>query len=540
MICATASSQLKDVFLFLSASPVGCHHGWTLRSGKEFSPFEIAVGVPITPAQYFSVGDLLSQRLAEQALTGVYDEPEEIWTTPPTPSSSSHTSFPLAPLVLTPSSPSSPTPLARPFSSCTDPKKRAFKIRRQKQRALDQAAREIAGDSSTKNVHAKRRKTADTNRIQLEMDATDLSHSKPAWIGDRNAESAPSPEPPASSSAPPPAPSPSSSASPPHGLGGATYTQEHVDKLSGTKDFRYIDWLGLITIQILDSHRRLIALLGGKPKDLVGWQIVTDGCAKLLEAQMARGKFSEDDLNHRRAQEPYPSISRGISFGGGQTEPGELCNNEENIRLSDELLAHPFFKRLDGWANCLFRIFASVLYMFYQEQMGLITRWNPNLVWNFVGSIFAACTFNFGPHAITVPHLDFGNLAWGWCSITALGNFDPDLGGHLILWDLKLVIRFPPGSTILIPSAIIRHLNVPVQAHERRFSFTQYSAGGLFRWIRNGFQTEEAFQQKASASEKASRNAESEVRWAEGMGRFGHLGLYSGFAVQLLKIILAT
>ncbi|KAJ7236141.1 hypothetical protein C8J57DRAFT_972166, partial [Mycena rebaudengoi] len=69
-----------------------------------------------------------------------------------------------------------------------------------------------------------------------------------------------------------------------------------------------------------------------------------------------------------------------------------------------------------------------------------------------------------------------------------LGNFDPDHGGHLILWDLKLIISFPPSSTILIPSAILQHSSVGVQPHERRYSFTQYSAGGLFGWIRNGFQ----------------------------------------------------
>lgn len=96
--------------------------------------------------------------------------------------------------------------------------------------------------------------------------------------------------------------------------------------------------------------------------------------------------------------------------------------------------------------------------------MGLLLAEHLTLRTNFVGSIFAACTFNFGPRALTVPHLDFGNLSWGWCAITALGRFDPDFGGHLILWDLRLVIRFPPGSTILIPSALIRHSNVTIRA----------------------------------------------------------------------------
>ncbi|KAJ7779983.1 hypothetical protein B0H16DRAFT_1300216, partial [Mycena metata] len=152
-----------------------------------------------------------------------------------------------------------------------------------------------------------------------------------------------------------------------------------------------------------------------------------------------------------------------------------------------------------------------------------IAAWRPTLRWNFARSVFAACTFNFGPHAITVPHLDFGNLSWGWCAITALGWFDPDVGGHLILWDLKLVIRFPPGSTILLPSAIIRHSNVPVAAHERRYSFTQYTASGLFRWIRNGFRTEEAYESTVTSDEKRARQQENGGRWEKGVAMYSTL-----------------
>ncbi|KAJ7940116.1 hypothetical protein B0H13DRAFT_2300190 [Mycena leptocephala] len=85
---------------------------------------------------------------------------------------------------------------------------------------------------------------------------------------------------------------------------------------------------------------------------------------------------------------------------------------------------------------------------------------------------------------------------WIWATFPGDGILSPPLTGLIqiavILWDLKLIIRFPPGSTILIPSAIIRHSNMPVDAHELRFSFTQYTAGSLFRWIRNSFKTDEA------------------------------------------------
>lgn len=167
----------------------------------------------------------------------------------------------------------------------------------------------------------------------------------------------------------------------------------------------------------------------------------------------------------------------------------------------------------------LFALWAPLLFTFYQANLLLLDGWKL-IRRNFAGSVFAACTFNFGPRAITAPHLDFANLSWGWCAITALGDFDPDVGGHLILWDLRLVIRFPPGSTILLPSALIRHSNVGIRAHEHRSSFTQYTAGGLFRWVRNGFKTDEDFEISSSASEKAARNAENKGRWEEGMKMF--------------------
>ncbi|KAJ7862650.1 hypothetical protein B0H14DRAFT_2740063, partial [Mycena olivaceomarginata] len=105
-----------------------------------------------------------------------------------------------------------------------------------------------------------------------------------------------------------------------------------------------------------------------------------------------------------------------------------LQTTAQNTRVTDKLLA------------ILFWTFASLLAAFIKAQMTILADSQPSLVWNFVGSVFAACTFNFGPHAITVPHLDFGNLSWGWCTITALGHFNLDLGGHLVLWDLKLII----------------------------------------------------------------------------------------------------
>ncbi|KAF7288207.1 hypothetical protein HMN09_01416600 [Mycena chlorophos] len=128
--------------------------------------------------------------------------------------------------------------------------------------------------------------------------------------------------------------------------------------------------------------------------------------------------------------------------------------------------------------------------------------------------------FQLRPQTVTIPHLDFGNLAWGWCAITALGDFDPDLGGHLILWELRLIIRFPPGSSVAIPSALLRHSNAAIQQDEIRYSFTQFAAGGLFRFAENGFALNESVRARTARMSAKERNewvlAEA-ARFSEGL-----------------------
>jgi hypothetical protein len=123
----------------------------------------------------------------------------------------------------------------------------------------------------------------------------------------------------------------------------------------------------------------------------------------------------------------------------------------------------------------------------YKKLLDELILRDPTLRRNFPGTSFAAASINFGPKTECYPHRDFGNFSCGQCTVASLGDYDADKGGHLAFWDLGLVIRFPPGSVIFLPSALVRHSNTPVAPHERRYSFAQYTSGGLFRWAWNGF-----------------------------------------------------
>ncbi|KAJ7429912.1 hypothetical protein B0H11DRAFT_2264648 [Mycena galericulata] len=218
------------------------------------------------------------------------------------------------------------------------------------------------------------------------------------------------------------------------------------------------------------------------------------------------------------------TVATGVSYGGGQTRPGNLLNSATNSAICAIMVANWAIIRITGFTNGMFLSFAPSLHSFYISQMRLLWLGTPYLRRLFLEtvSVFVACTFNFGPSTVTLPHVDAANLAWGWCAITSLGHFNPDLGGHLILWDLNLIIRFPPGSTILIPSALLRHSNVSIQQGETRHSFTQYTAGGLFRWVYNGNRSDNQFYLNASPDELTRREMDraQAQRWEDGLKMF--------------------
>ncbi|KAE9402093.1 hypothetical protein BT96DRAFT_1088429 [Gymnopus androsaceus JB14] len=184
------------------------------------------------------------------------------------------------------------------------------------------------------------------------------------------------------------------------------------------------------------------------------------------------------------------------------------------------LIAVVGFQRLVGFANCVFEAFASNTFGLYRNDLNALFAAHPKLVRWFGSSVFAGCSFNMGPYTVSWPHTDSHNLAFGWCAITALGSFNPDRGGHLVLWDLGLIIRFPPGSTLLIPSALLTHSNVPISEGEVRYSIIQYSSSGLFRWLYNGLMSDKDFKANASPEQKKKCEANRKAQWGNGLKMF--------------------
>lgn len=117
---------------------------------------------------------------------------------------------------------------------------------------------------------------------------------------------------------------------------------------------------------------------------------------------------------------------------------------------------------------------------------------HPGLEYNFKNSIFPAATFNCSPDSVCLDHTDFHNLPSGWCAFTSGGDFDHETSALFYMKQFKIMIEFPSGSTGFILSGAIDHGNTPLTPDETRYSMTQYAAGGLFRWVKYGFQSAKA------------------------------------------------
>lgn len=282
---------------------------------------------------------------------------------------------------------------------------------------------------------------------------------------------------------------------------------------------------------LIDSDGRAFAVLAGQPND----PTYAEDCERAYDAITGEGNaanFQRKEGRGRRGD--FAGVTVGVSHGKGTTEP---VNLQHPIRreMLDRLLANQSIKRLAAFhsgeqffdscsaaANILpasFQLWAPNTYRYFQDNLEQLWQTHPHLNRNFAKSVFPCATFNFGPNVWTFKHRDVLNCPFGWCAVQALGNFDHRRSGHMILWELKLIIEFPSGSTILIPSATITHSNIPIAEGDARASFTQFCAGGLFRYVDNGFRTEKALAEQ-DPEEYQRILSLKETRWQMGLGLF--------------------
>ncbi|KAJ3711175.1 hypothetical protein C8R42DRAFT_728789 [Lentinula raphanica] len=261
-----------------------------------------------------------------------------------------------------------------------------------------------------------------------------------------------------------------------------------LEELKSKEGFTHISWSGQDTIFAEDSETRIVLVGVGQPNNAT-YCHDAEAMTNLMLKIGANTDWTKDELESRRGK--FASGTCGWSFGNGQPYPMRLGG--ERQELMEAFVSNKCVERVAAHQSDSFARYFPKAHEEYRRRNEQLKEKIPEFDGNIKGSVFNGCTANFGPNTWTYIHRDTRN-APGACAITAGGNFDSTKGGQLVVWDLRLIFDFPAGSTILLPSALFRHSNIPVRDGEQRVSFTQYTAGGIHRWLEYGGRTEEAFE----------------------------------------------
>ncbi|KAJ7716374.1 hypothetical protein B0H16DRAFT_1741301 [Mycena metata] len=485
------------------------------RSGAQFSPYELD-SVKINGQDFgvirtsISLDSLLREAMIaadERAAAFESQSEEDEWvdeedvdskppsplsSAPPSPASSTHSS----PLSSPPSSPTptraaSPSPAVESAGSSLQSvgiekqrRKKAAADRRRVRRQQGAAAGPYARGLSKRSVQAYREQSP--HRIQVDA-ARLTTPTGSAWIGRRSSPAR------------------------------RVITLPELDEL----DCELVEWNGKDPKLIVDREGRVIAILLGQPDDPDWSTVIKEACKALASARRAAVRLGvwRPGPAHRRGR--HFQVGGGASLGGGQRRPGNLRQTRPMRRLFLKLLRNSYIRRIAGFQSAGLALYAPKLYRYYRDVLKGLFQHHPDLVHLFTNSIFPAATFNCGPDAISFDHCDFLNLVHGLCPVTSGGKFNHKLGGHIYLKQLRLVIEFPSGASVAIPSGCVDHGNTPIQPGETRHSITQYAAGGLFRWAAYGYQSAKALAEtEEGRAAKAAFDGEPGARWEWAMGLF--------------------
>ncbi|KAJ7469887.1 hypothetical protein B0H11DRAFT_1920498 [Mycena galericulata] len=255
------------------------------------------------------------------------------------------------------------------------------------------------------------------------------------------------------------------------------WTRSHLYALG----FQFLEW-DMQPTPFIDQRRILSGAIIGPPTDEKTWEAVVSGANDALDAcwkALDRSRLVNNTL------------SGGVGYGGPRPHPYTIKAQMDNM-VQYAILRHTIeINALAAWQNT--------------DDPDLFLPFDvPHERRPRDPSAFSILSYEFGASG-SPSRLDQFDLLEGWRAITALGNYNCRYGGDLVLWDEKRVIKFPPGSTVLIPAARMRYSFTAVGDDETHYLVAQHTPAGLHRYVVNGYSHVERPQRQETAARTANR-----------------------------------
>ncbi|KAG6915875.1 hypothetical protein DXG01_009452 [Tephrocybe rancida] len=173
-------------------------------------------------------------------------------------------------------------------------------------------------------------------------------------------------------------------------------------------------------------------------------------------------------------------LSAGFSARPGHNGPIKITTTDLKQQLVDELLKDVNISRVASFQSMKLNRFSPKMWDKYEYTTARMnsTRWNAPI--NFQGSTYPAVRFNVGPQTSTVqPYMDCQQECRGLSAMTPIGNYNYKLGGHIVFYELKLIVEVVPGTTLFVPTGLLSYGTMDIQESEERMTITQCFGPGL-------------------------------------------------------------
>ncbi|KIL54700.1 hypothetical protein M378DRAFT_18641, partial [Amanita muscaria Koide BX008] len=131
-----------------------------------------------------------------------------------------------------------------------------------------------------------------------------------------------------------------------------------------------IPWDGQRPHVILDKEGLVVGALAGQPRD-PDWHQVHNAAFEALGSAASRIRYHAKEVTNRRGS--FPTVAYGISFGGGQLEPGYLRHGSPHKEKElERLLKNKAVQRLCGFASCAFNAYSERNYNYMRDTVKTI------------------------------------------------------------------------------------------------------------------------------------------------------------------------
>ncbi|KAJ7791303.1 hypothetical protein B0H14DRAFT_2395735, partial [Mycena olivaceomarginata] len=239
---------------------------------------------------------------------------------------------------------------------------------------------------------------------------------------------------------------------------------------------------------ILDRKGRIIGVLIAPPLPGEDWDPVLKAATAAMREARDKMAFPAGAYHHRQAYaegEGFPTCTRGCAFGGGRERVGNIkASSAKNTTAMEELLDNLSVIRMATYPIPHFQTLCYPIFADYHATKQTVLQKTCPCTAPSPAAPSPTSLPTSAPSPSPRPTPTLVTKPTG-CALSApLGDFNADQGGHLVCWDYDLIVRFPPGCSILIPSAVVTHSNTPIQDGEERFSLIQYSAGSTMAFSR--------------------------------------------------------